>query len=116
MKDEIKKILKMVEEGKIKAEEAEKILLAILEPEKKISSKKFLKIKVYEPNGDKVNITLPIGLIKFATKFIPKEKMEILKEREINIDEILSSLDEETQGEIVNVEETDGTVVKIWIE
>ncbi len=116
MKEEIKKILKMVEEGKIKAEEAEKILLAILEPEKRGSSKKFLKIKVYEPDGDKVNITLPIGLIKFATRFIPREKMEILKQREIDLDEILSTMNEETQGEIMNVEEADGTTVKIWVE
>lgn len=116
MKDEIKKILKMVEEGKLKAEEAEKLISAILEPEKKKSPGRFLKIKIEDVSGDKVNVVLPIGLVKLATKFIPKDKKELLEEKDIDLDEILSAIKEGTQGEIVDIEDADGSVIKIWIE
>lgn len=46
MKEEIKKILKMVEEGKLKSEEAERLIEAILHTEEKSYSGKFLKIKI----------------------------------------------------------------------
>lgn len=116
MKEEIKKILKMVEEGKLKAEEAEKLLDALLEPGKKVSSRKFLKIKIEDVGGDKVNVVLPLGLVKLATRFIPKDKKELLEEKDIDLDEILSAIKEETQGEIVNIQDADGSVVKIWVE
>lgn len=116
MKEEIKKILKMVEDGKLKSEEAEKLIEAILEADKKTYSGKFLKIKIEDNEGDKVNISIPMALIKMATKFIPKEKKEYLKEKDIDIDEILSSIKEATEGEIMNIEDKDGSYVKIWIE
>lgn len=117
MKEEIKKILKMVESGKLKAEEAEKLIEAILDTEKKTCSGKFLKIKIEDNEGEKVNINIPIALVKMATKFIPKDKKEYLKEKDIDIDEILSSIKEATEGEIINIEDKkDGSYVKIWIE
>ncbi len=117
MKEEIKKILKMVEEGKLKSEEAERLIEAILDTEKKTYSGKFLKIKIEDKEeGDRVNINIPMALVKMATKFIPKDKKEYLKEKDIDIDEILSSIKEATEGEIINIEDKDGSCVKIWIE
>ncbi len=116
MKDEIKKILKMVEDGKLKAEEAERLIEAILDTSGKSYSGKFLKIKIEDSEGEKVNMNIPIGLIKVATKFIPKDKKEHLKEKNIDIDEILSAIQEESEGEIINIEDKNGSYIKIWIE
>lgn len=57
-----------------------------------------------------------MALIKMATKFIPKEKKEYLKEKEIDIDEILSTIKEAMEGEIIDIKDKDGSCVKIWIE
>ncbi|MEN3046403.1 MAG: hypothetical protein ABDH49_05425 [Candidatus Hydrothermales bacterium] len=116
MREEIRKILKMVETGKLKAEEAEKLIEAILDIQKKTSTARFLKIKIEDKNGDKLNMSIPIGLIKIATKFIPKEKKEQLKEKNIDLEEIISTIKEQTEGEIINIEEKNGSFVKIWIE
>ena len=116
MKEEIKKILKMVEEGKISFSDAQKLIDAILETQKEKFSGKFLKIKAQDKEGDEVNITLPVGLLKFATKFIPKEIKENLKEKNVEIDEILSMIKEAAEGEIINVQDKDGSYVKIWVE
>ncbi|MEN3045024.1 MAG: hypothetical protein ABDH37_07425 [Candidatus Hydrothermales bacterium] len=116
MKEEIKRILKMVEEGRLKAEEAERLLEAILDIQKKTPSGKFLKIKIEDERGDKVNMSIPMGLIKMATKFIPKDKKEHLKEKDIDIEEILSTIKESAEGEIINIKDKDGSCIKIWIE
>lgn len=116
MKEEIKRILKMVEEGKLKSEEGARLIEAIFDTDKKAGSGKFLKIKIENNEGDKLNISIPIALIKMATKFIPKDKKDYLKEKDIDIDEILSSIKEVAEGEVINIKDKDGSYVKIWIE
>jgi DUF4097 and DUF4098 domain-containing protein YvlB len=110
------RILKMVEEGKIKAEEALKLLEALETPSEIKKRGKLLKIRVEEPEKTKVNITLPLGLLKIAKKFIPKEAKATINERDVDLDEIFKAVEEGLIGDIIDIEDEDGTVVKIWVE
>ena len=63
-----------------------------------------------------MNIKLPISLIKFGLRFIPKDKYEIIEKQNINIEELVSSLSDDFEGELVNIESNEGDIVKIWVE
>lgn len=80
MSEERRKILTMLAEGKIKVDEAERLLQAIGEdeaPGKAVEANtdtgdpKYLKVKVTPKNGrskDRVNVTVPLLLIKAGLK------------------------------------------------
>ncbi|MBM6838650.1 hypothetical protein H9X77_10545, partial [Clostridium saudiense] len=71
MNEEILMILKMVEEGKISADKAKELIDALgvssKDTEATVSKRyedKFLKVAVLSNEGDKVNIQLPIKIVK----------------------------------------------------
>ena len=88
MQEERKKVLEMLASGKISVEEAERLLNAINENNEDQTERasgngvkpKYLRVQV-EPkandaNGDRVNIRVPINLIRAGLKwasFIPKD-------------------------------------------
>ncbi|MCD6131253.1 MAG: hypothetical protein J7J61_04015 [Candidatus Hydrothermae bacterium] len=117
MKEEILRIMKMVEEGKITADEAMKLIEALGE-EKEVEKGRFLKILIMEGGDKKVSITVPLKLLNLIRKFIPESKMQAkVGNREVNIVELLDSLGDELKGELVNIEdEESGDKVKIWVE
>ena len=99
MSEETQKILKMLEDGKISSQEAEKLLSALRNSEQQmeISNKKrhWLKIRVFEGDTEKpkVKVNLPIVLIKVFLKLgmkfsdkIPKSVQDKLGEKGIPLD------------------------------
>jgi len=126
------RILKMLEQGKIGSEEANKLLEAIDGKTYKIASKtRWLKVKVIENGTQKVNVKIPFSLIKIAAKLGGKlnislpEKVKVkLSEKGVNlddlakgenIDELLCELEKEAPFELVDVEE-DNERVTVTIE
>jgi SHOCT-like domain len=84
MNEERKKILEMLQQGKITVEEAENLLAALASPDENKSGAekpacKYLKV-IVEPspqseNRDRVNIRVPVKLIRAGLKFaafVPK--------------------------------------------
>ena len=129
MNEEILMILKMVEEGKVSADKAKELIDALGNSSKDteaIVSKryedKFLKVVVLSNEGDKVNIQLPIKIVKEILKVYGK--LPIAKYIEgmdgIDIDALMntlvSCLDNEVMGEIVNICSSEGDIVKIFID
>lgn len=129
MNEEILMILKMVEEGKISADKAKELIDALgvssKDTEATVSKRyedKFLKVAVLSNEGDKVNIQLPIKIVKEVLKF--SGKLPIAKYIEgmdgIDIDALMntlvSCLDNEVMGEIVNICSSEGDKVKIFID
>lgn len=129
MNEEVMIILKMVEEGRISADKAKELIDALGNTSKNIEvitpkryEDKFLRIKVLSHEGDKVNVQLPIKIIKEIIKVTGK--LPISKSIEgmngIDIDELMntlvSCLDNEVMGEIVDVYSSEGDIVKIVIE
>lgn len=123
MREEKKRIMKMLEDGKINADEAYRLLEAI---EKKGEKEgKFFRVEVESGGEKKVNIKIPFVVAtklmkvggKLITKF-SKEAREKLEEYDIDIEEILKSLEEELYdipSTIVDINE-DRERIKIWIE
>ncbi|MBN1879356.1 hypothetical protein JW823_04520 [bacterium] len=123
------RILKMVEEGKITSEEAVKLLEAMDEtldrqpsPSQVLKPKKFmrfLKIRIFEGDLDKpkVRVALPIALLKLATKFIPEDAKAEINGRNIDLDEILRAVDENTEGKLLEVhDDEEKTRIEIFID
>ncbi len=106
MEDEIKRILDMVESGKIGTDEGARLINALNE-NRAISKgsmggkSHWLKVIVSSKDEDKrenVNIRIPLGIVKAAikigTKFspaIPKHAQEKMNEKGIDIAELLKS-------------------------
>ncbi len=122
-------VLKMVEDGKISADKAKEIIDALGNTSKNtesITSKryedKFLRVNILSHEGDRVNIKLPIKVIKEVVKVTGKLPIStsVKGMEEIDMDElmntIVSCLDNEVMGEIVDICSSEGDIVKIVID
>jgi len=128
MKEEIKKVLEMLEEKKITSEEAAELLEALRETKEEedtapLSTKKkrFLKIRVTKGEKPKVNVTIPFSLVNWGLNLaskLGKDSVNIEgKEIPIDMDELNKAMnDPEFIGKIVDVvEEEKGEHVEIEI-
>lgn len=129
MNEEVMRVLKMVEEGKISADKAKEIIDALENTSKNtevITTKryedKFLRIKVLGHEGNTVNVQLPIKVIKEIIKVTGKLPISTSVEgiEGVNVDELMntiaSCLESEVMGEIVDICSKEGDIVKIVIE
>jgi hypothetical protein len=119
MNDEQDRVLKLLEEKKITAEEAAKLLDAIKGSAGVGKRNRFLKVRVFPKGSDqpKVNVTLPIGLVKWGMNFIPNEAKAKIEEQEIDMKMIMEALEKGITGKIVDVDEDEkGNHVEIWLE
>ncbi|HKM40207.1 MAG TPA: hypothetical protein VJ036_08110 [bacterium] len=138
MNEEKMKVLQMVEDGNITALEGLELLEAMEEtlPSKKsslASLKKFLRVRISSEKGKKVNVNLPLGLLKLATKFcsignafIPKEaRLQLEKQgidlAEIDFEELVGLIEQGgNDGKLVDIEAEDddeGLVsIQVYIE
>ena len=123
------RVLKMLEEGKITAEQAAGLLEAIgpekveaaydIEPVSNSYDKKMFRIQVDSTDGDKVNIQLPViairKLLNATGKLpIPEESLQGVDLKEIT-SAVIDCLETQTDGNIVDVNAADGSIVKIYI-
>jgi len=126
MREEQLKILKMIEEGTISAEEGSKLLSSIekssetIGVENKGTGAKWLRIKVLsnEKGGkNKVNVNVPIALVETGLKIgksFDKDLEESMKD--IDIAEILELIKSGAEGKIVEVETDEGDTVEVYVE
>jgi hypothetical protein len=122
--EERMQILKMIEEGKISAEEGAKLLAALSAGSKGDASKreasgpsaKQFRVRVTDlaTGRNKVNINIPMSLvnvgIKMGARFAPDVEG-------IDFDEVVTAIKSGSQGKIVDVvDEEDGERVEIYVE
>ncbi len=125
MSSEIGRVINLLQEGKISAEEAEQLISAIknTDTEHKSSRKgflgKILKVRVKSNGKDNVSVNIPLNIVKFALKMghgiawsIPEAKAYL---EDIDIDVILHAIDHEIDGKIVDIETDEGDIVIIEI-
>jgi len=128
MKEEIKKVLEMLKEGKINDEEAAGLLEALKETKVEeetipLSTKKkrFLKIRVTKGEKPQVNVTIPFSLVNWGLNLASKLGNNAVniegKEIPIDMDELNKAMnDPEFTGKIVDVEdEEEGKHIEIEI-
>lgn len=126
MKDEIAKIIEMVQEGKITSDEAGELISALKEEsESKVTSSnnylgKMLKIRVKSETQENVRVNIPIRLVKFLLKMghgiasqIPEAKAYL---EDIDLDLVMHAIDNEMEGKIVDIQSEEGETVEIYIE
>jgi len=122
MKDEIQRVLKMLEEGKIGSEKAAELIDLLKNNDKPVEVKeaspeylnKMLKVNISEQGGDKVNVKVPIKFIKAlggAVTKIPGVEMQ-----GVDIKMIMDAIDEGLDGKIVDISSENGDIVEIVIE
>jgi hypothetical protein len=121
--EERMRILKMVQEGKITAEEGAKLLSALgrgPSPKKatrRKSSSRWLRVQVQDiaSGKSKVNVNLPLSLVNagmnIAAQFIPDMGLEDL------LDAVNEAIEDNLSGKIIEVlDEEDGEHIEIFIE
>lgn len=124
MNEEKMMILKMLQDGKISAKEAAKLLESLDSGEKEGKKKKehanrrgkFIRVKVTDTKTGKsrANIRVPINLLRVANKFGGKFNLDI---DGVTIDEIQASINDGNLGKIVDVyDDEEGEHVEVFIE
>jgi hypothetical protein len=133
MNKERRQILDMLAQGKISSEDAERLLDKLGADETsdttvplatgRSSKPKYLRVHVDSAEGDKVNVRVPLALIRTGIKLtavlpnhvterLGKEGVDLSKLSELEGDELYESL-RELQ---VDVDSADGDVVRVFCE
>ncbi|MEH7075974.1 SHOCT-like domain-containing protein [Neobacillus drentensis] len=129
MKEEIAKVLTMVQEGKIDADKGSE-LIQVLKQKVEAGSKlvekptkyldKTLKIRVVSAENDNVTVNLPVKLIKAVlmaghsiASSIPQSEKYV---KDLDITLIIEAIENELDGQIVDVKSANGDTVSVIIE
>jgi hypothetical protein len=120
------RILRMIQEGKISADEGAKLLAALRDNRKETretvivnragGSKTWLRIRVTDmkTNRTKVSVNLPMGLVEAGMKIGAQYAPEL---NGIDLATILEEVKNGAQGKIIEVmDEEDGEHVEIFVE
>jgi hypothetical protein len=127
MSEEITKILTMVQEGKIDSEKGAQLIAVLKEKETPVLPKnqskyldKTLKIRIVSKESDNVNVNVPIKLVKALLKTghsiaagIPQSQ-QYVKDLDINL--LIDAIENELDGNIVDIRSANGDTVKVVIE
>ncbi|WP_102410253.1 SHOCT-like domain-containing protein [Beduinella massiliensis] len=125
--DEKMRILRMVEQGTVTAEQAAELMAALnadapgplAAPEASRYDKKLLRVLVESAEGDNVKIQFPVGAIKKIVKATGKLPISEASLQGVDLTEVMEAvsecLDAEVEGDFVNVESADGTTVRIFV-
>lgn len=133
MIDDRRKILEMLAEGKITTEDAERLLEKIEsapssapKPPRKPGEPcklKWLLVHVDSNDGDKVNVRVPISLIRTGIKLgaiLPKGASERIQASGIDLNDLAKLADEELVEALadlqVDVNSEDGDTVRVYCE
>ncbi|MBO9130374.1 hypothetical protein [Bacillus sp. 165] len=124
MKEEIKQVLTMMQEGKIDADKASELLTVIKPQETEISTKpyldKTLRIRVHSHEGDNVAINLPIKLIKATIKAAQGAFLKIPETekylKDVDLDLLLQAIEHEIDGPIIDITSAEQDKVFVVIE
>ena len=132
------KILAMVGEGKITAEEATRLLDAVGDDggsgrspgsgkspgsgrsPSRTSGEGASTVQVRVSDGSTgetpVNFALPLGLARFVSNMVPRGQLDQLSVHGVDLDEALDAIDAGATGVIVDTETDDAHHVKVWLE
>ncbi len=121
MSEERKKVLRMLDEGKIDVEEANELLSSLEKTEagqegienevETVEQASFLKILVVENGKEEVNITFPVGLAKFLKKIVPEKARTKLTDKGIDLGKVIDEIEKGTfDGKLVDIEDGNSRV------
>ena len=117
----------MVQEGKIDSEKGAQLIAVLKDKETSaLPSKqskyldKTLKIRVVSKENDNVNVNVPIKLVKALLKAghsiaasIPQSQQYV---KDLDINMLIDAIENELDGNIVDIQSANGDTVKVVIE
>ena len=120
--EERMRILQMIQEGKVTAEEGARLLQALGSSGKQAGSAsprrdpRLLRVRITDLNSGKtkVNVNIPMSLvnvgIKLGARFTPSGA-------DVNYDEIMDAIQSGASGKVVDLEDAEsGEHVEVWVE
>ncbi len=130
IKEERDRILKMIEEGKITAEEGVKLLEALEGSDKaqlkevplfhrKGNGGRVIRLIVTDVSSGKVrvNMSLPFGVVDFLSGLIPEKEKRKMEEKGIVLESLIESIRAGETGKVLEVDdEEEGKKVEIIVE
>ncbi|WP_139905807.1 SHOCT-like domain-containing protein [Clostridium thermarum] len=135
MNEEILRVLKMVEEGKIDSQKGAQLIEALKVSKKETETQVrvftdskenvrnkdlMLKIKVKDEDGNKVNVNLPVKFVSGIISATGRLPVNLQGVEGVDINGLTNALNEAINsgmvGKIVDIESEDGDVVEITIE
>lgn len=116
------RILAMLQEGKITAEEANRLLTALGQSQRNAGvgnvsrrNPNHLRVHITDIHSGKtkVKVNVPMSIVnmgfKLGARFIPSDA-------NIDMDELMEAINSGQMGKIVEVEDEDGERVEVWVE
>lgn len=127
MKEDVLRIIKLVEEDKIDSEKAAELIEALkISQEKEVPGRetgkvdvmegKMFRVKVQSVEGDDVNVQIPLGFVKGVLKACGRIPMNIEGLGEIDMNLLSQAIDSGLTGRIVDVKSSKGDLVEIFVE
>ncbi|MFD4490862.1 hypothetical protein D0439_11165 [Lysinibacillus fusiformis] len=129
MKEEIARVLTMVQEGKIDAEKGSELIQVLQEKDEagnKLLEKpakyldKTLKVRIVSTENDNVTVNLPIKLVKVVlmaghsiAASIPQSEKYV---KDLDISLIMEAIENELDGQIVDIKSANGDSVSVFID
>ena len=120
MNEERARILQMISEGKISAEEGTKLLNALRNSEASVAPTtkrgRWFRVRVIDLETDrvKVNVNLPMSLVSVATKMGARFSPEI---EDLDWSELIATIEDGAVGKLVEVEDNEGRErVEVFVE
>lgn len=129
MQDEITRVLTMVQEGKIDADKGSELIQVLKEKEETGNKPlekptkyldKTLKIRVVSAENDNVTVNLPIKLVKVVlmaghsiAASIPQSEKYV---KDVDISLIIEAIENELDGQIVDIKSANGDTVSVIID
>lgn len=118
------KVLKMLQEGKISAEEAAKLLESLDQTEPSLKGEvvpgnlngRWFRVRVTDKKNEKVkvNVRLPLSLVGIGLRMGKKYSPEMA---DLDLDEIILAIQSGELGQIVDVEDEEGGEhVQVYVE
>ena len=129
MKEEIARVLTLVQEGKIDADKGSELIQVLKEKEEtgntllkkpNVYLDKTLKIRVVSTENDNVKVNLPIKLVKLVlmaghsiAASIPQSEKYV---KDVDISLIIEAIENELDGQIVDIKSANGDTVSVIID
>src|SRR5699024_8031147 len=129
MKEEIRRIMQMVEEGKLSSDEATELMNALNEPPEQTKETeetnrsymgRSLKIRIKEKDKERVLLNIPIKFVKLVLKTghgiaqaIPDAKPYI---EDIDFNVVMQAIDNHETGKIIDLTTEEGEEITLYIE
>ncbi len=120
MNEEIKRILKLLEDGKINSEQAENLIEAIKEnsapAENQTTADRSLKINIHRDGKNKLNLTVPIRFARAILRATGKLPVKIEGIKDVDLKLLKEAIEKEAPGKILTVNSQEGNTVEMIIE